>query len=466
MLGLAAATGCGPATPPSPHVVFVLIDTLRKDHVGAYGYARDTTPFIDSLATKGLLFEDVVAQAPWTGASMASLWTSRLPSEAGGVVQPDGDGIRNLGATPLLRMRSGLPTLAGQLSAGGYLTVAGIANAFAGSAVGLLRGFQSVLEKPLDARGLTDAALERVSRHLESESARPLFLYLHFRDAHEPTFPPEPYRGLFPAADGSPHATEHARWRHGDRGDLEADDVQAFRSHKIALYDGALRFVDDQLRRLAEGLAKLGRLDRTVFVIASDHGEEFWDHARVGRRLHVDPRGIAGIGHGHTLFGELLDVPLILSGAGLPARRVREQVRNLDLAPTLLGLAGLPSDTPGWRGIDLLAAIERGELEPLDAFSESIAYGPEARSLEDASHKLIQYERTRDGSTELLFERSADPDERRNLRSDRPAELAAMRQKLGAVRAEIAPMEGERVELDASTTARLRELGYLGTAAP
>ena len=465
MLGL-VASGCGPSESPRPHIVFVLIDTLRRDHVGAYGYERDTTPFIDSLAAKGLLFEDAVAQAPWTAASMASLWTSLLPSEAGGVVLPDDDGIRNLGTTPLLRMRADPPTLAGRLSAGGYLTIAGIANAYAGSAIGLLRGFASVLEKPLDARGLTDAAVEHLSRHFESEQARPVFLYLHFRDAHEPTFPPEPYRSLFAAADGEPHANEHARWRHGDRQDLEADDVRAFRSHKIALYDGALRFVDEQLRRLAEELEKLGVLDRTVFVIASDHGEEFWDHARLGGHLHVDPRGIAGIGHGHTLFGELLDVPLILSGAGLPAQRVREQVRNLDLAPTLLGLAGLPADTPGWRGIDLLAAIEAGELVPLDAFSESIAYGPEARSLEDARHKLIHYERTRDGSTELLFDRSADPDEQRDLRSDRPAELAAMREKLGAIRRGTAPMEGDHVEIDESMRARLRELGYLETEAP
>lgn len=455
-----ACTACS-SPPERPNFVLILVDTLRSDHLGAYGYERETMPFVDTLARSGLLFEDAVAQAPWTSSSMASLWTSRYPSEVGGVVLPGEDGLRNLGKTPRLSMDGGVATLPELLSDAGYRTIAAVSNGHAGASIGLLRGFDAVLEKPLAAGPLTDAALRLIDKLTASGSSPDFFLYLHYRDAHEPTYPPEPYRSLFPAADGAPHGREHRRWDHGDAEDPDAPEVRAFRSHKLALYDGALRYVDDQVRRIAARLDEKGLLERTIFVVASDHGEEFWDHARLGRSLHLDPRGIAGIGHGHTLFGELLDVPLVMSGAGLPARRVATQVRNLDLAPTLIGLAGLSAEGLGMHGVDLVAEIRSGQLAPLAALSEDIAYGAGARSVDDGRYKLVRYVATKDGRSELLFDLEADPEERRDLLAERPEIADRLRESLDGAFNSARPAGAEQVEFDEATREALRALGYV-----
>jgi arylsulfatase A-like enzyme len=453
-----ALAACAPEPTGPPHLVLALIDTLRRDHLGSYGYPRETSPFIDSLAARGLVFERVVAQAPWTGASMASLWTSRHPSEVGGIVLPDEAGLQELGRTPVARLVRGTPTLAGQLRQAGYRTRAFVANPWAGDAVGLLDGFEQVVEQPLDARGLVDAALARLRADLAEPG--PLFLYLHFRDVHEPVAPPEPYRSLFPGLDGHDREPAHARWRFGDAPDPEAPEVRLFRSHKIALYDGALRFVDDELRRLAAGLDAAGLGSHTLFAIASDHGEAFWEHARFERRVHLDPRGLAGIGHGHSLFGELLEVPLILAGPGVPARRVATPVHNLDLAPTLLGRAGA-SPLPGARGRDLVRALAEQRLTAQPAFSENIAYGPEARSLTGERYKLIRYRATREGPKEVWIDRSAAPGERPQAALDDLASAGRLRARLDALERELGPASApEPVELDPEQEAALRALGY------
>jgi arylsulfatase A-like enzyme len=454
-----ALCACAPQSREAspPHLVLALIDTLRRDHLGSYGYARDTSPFIDELASQGLVFERVVAQAPWTGASMASLWTSRHPSEVGGIVLPDPAGLQELGRTPVARLRSGAPTLAQQLRAAGYRTRAFVANPYAGDGLGLLAGFERVLEQPLHARELVDAALAQLGVDLATPG--PVFVYLHFRDIHEPVDPPEPYRSLFPGLDGHAREPAHARWRFGDAADPQAPEVRLFRSHKVALYDGALRFVDDELRRLSDALGAAGVRARSVFAIASDHGEAFWEHASFEQRVHLDPRGLGGIGHGHSLFGELLHVPLVLAGPGVPTRRVATPVRNLDLAPTLLGLAGA-RPLPDMRGQDLVRALRERRLAPQPAFSENIAYGPEARSLTAGRYKLIRYRATREGPQEVWLDLAADPDERPRARLEDADAARSLRERLDAIEAELAPLAPEPAQLDAEQEAALRALGY------
>lgn len=458
-LAALALFACSPRPAPGerPHLVLALIDTLRRDRLGCYGHDRDTSPFIDGLAADGLLFERVVAQAPWTGASMASLWSSRHPSEVGGVVLPDARGIQELGRTPIARLRRGTPTLAEQLREAGYRTRAFVANPYAGDGLGLLAGFERVLELPLDARGLVDAALARLRDDLAEPG--PLFVYLHFRDLHEPLAPPEPYRSRYPGLDGHARQPEQARWRFGDA-DPQAPEVQLFRSHKLALYDGALRFVDDELRRLADGLARAGVRGHTLFAIASDHGEAFWEHARFEQRVQRDPRGIGGIGHGQSLFGELIDVPLVLSGPGVPVARVAIPVRNLDLAPTLLALAGA-SALPDARGQDLLRALAEGTLAPRAGFSENIAYGPEAHGLTGERYKLIRYRDTREGPREVWLDRAASPDERPLERLDDADAERRLRAELDALEASGAPTAApEAARLSREQQQALEALGY------
>lgn len=445
-----------------PNFVFVLVDTLRADHVGVYGYDRDTTPFFDSLADKGLVFEQVVSQAPWTGASMASLWVSLYPSETGAGVTPDPSGIRWLGKSGSTKIRPDIIPLAENLAAFGYHTIAIISNVYAGTVFGLERGFEiHVQQGKIDAAAVTDQALEALDRHLLGNEPAPFFLYVHYLDAHQPTFPPEPYRARFPSQDGEPHREEHARWQFGDQADPQDPAFQSFRDHKIDLYDASINYIDAQVARIAQSLDARRKRNSTIFIIASDHGEEFWDHVEFERDTHLDPRGFSGIAHGQSLFGELTDVPLILQGPGIPVARIETRVRNLDVAPTILGLAGVEAPGSRRRGIDLLEIARGDEMVDLEAFSESLAYGSEAKSLEIDGYKLIRYSATRSGRNEFLFDRRNDPKEQIDILDNAQKKASSLRLALDAILADRAMVQGEETTLDPETRSHLRAIGYL-----
>jgi len=461
-MGILAActTATSPPPPAPPNFVFVLIDTLRADHVGAYGYERETTPFIDSLAETGLVFEQVVSQAPWTGASMASLWTSRYPSEVGAGVLPDESGSRVLAETGSTKLRAGVPTLAGLLSAAGYGTIGVVTNAYAGRYFGLLRGFDVQAQKNQDASRVTDVAIAKLDQHLAQEGSAPFFLYVHYLDVHEPTFPPEPHRTLFSPA-GDPPTVAHSRWQFYQGEDPNDPEFRAFRRHKIDLYDASIHYVDSQVERLARHVEAVAGRDSTVFIIASDHGEELWDHTDFERDTHLDPRGIAGVGHGQSLFGELTDVPLVWHGPGVPVGRVRALVRNLDVAPTILNLATLDAAKLDLRGIDLLE-VARGPTPPsLDGFSENIAYGVEAKSLQRNGWKLIRYDDTKTGRTKFLFDRRVDPTEHQDRAEEAPPQTRRLEAALDATLSDLDTTRGAATELDDDTRAQLKAIGYI-----
>jgi arylsulfatase A-like enzyme len=447
----------GEARDPRPSFVFVLVDTLRRDRLATYGSERAPTPFLDAQAAHGLVFERAAAQAPWTTPSMASLWTSRYPTEIGVDAPEDVRGLRDIRRAPASRLAANALTLASILARHGYRTSAVVANANAGDAFGLLEGFADRVEGArLPADRVVDLALERVDSARAAPDRTPLFLYLHFVDAHSPNRPPPPYDRLFPTRDGAPHeAVDHA-WPF-DRGSGTAGDAfEVRRSHKLALYDGSLRFVDDQLRRLAAHLADAGLADRFVWVVAADHGEEFWDHVAFEHAHLEQPAGWVGVRHGHTLFGELLDVPLLLWGPGVPQARVPQQVRNLDVAPTVLGLAGI-APPPSMRGIDLVTALRARNLRSLPAYGSSIAYGQRARSLEEGERKLVVLGT---GQPSFLFARPAGALEGADLSLREPARAAALNRELEGIEAELEHPPAQPASLDARTRRQLEELGY------
>ncbi len=454
-VALTLVLACSGEPDPRPSFVFVLVDTLRRDHVGSYGYARDTTPTLDALAREGSAF-DAVSQSSWTAPSMASLWSSRLPSGTGLHSNEDESGLRNLKQRQPTRMASAHVTLAEALGRAGYVTLAATTNVYASDKFGLLRGFDVASNKSRDAQGLVDHGLALVDRIPFWRRERPFLLYLHFIDLHAPTDPPPPYDSRFPTSDGAPHEKRHQRWSFGSASDASGPDFERFREHKLALYDGALAFVDAQLARLRAELAERG-IANPVWVIASDHGEEFWDHSDFVRQRAELPQN--SVGHGHSMFREILDVPLILSGPGVPRLPSRRSARNLDVAPSVLGLAGIDPATHGFVGVDLFAESLRG-AEPLPALSEDIHRGYEAKAYSDARHRYIRYTGL-PGQPELLFEREADPKQERDVAAAQTQTLQRLRAELDAALAGGAISGGEPVQLDAEDAERLRGLGYL-----
>jgi len=308
-----------------PNILLVSIDTLRADHVHSYGYHRETTPALDRLASEGVRFETVTSSSSWTLPAHMSLLTG-LDSLHHGVVSDF--------SNPLAR---DVPTLAEVLHQAGYATAAVVSAPYLSARWGYSRGFDQYNDYSVDSRSSQTwpVVLQQVQRILDAWSAaeptRPLFLFVHLWDAHSDFEPPPPYDALFdPDYNGDLDA---ANFLGNDTivPDMPARDLE----HLIALYDGEIRYTDDGVAALLDRFRKLGALDETIVSVTSDHGEEFFEHGRKGHRS--------------TLYDESIQVPWILSYPGrLPAgRTVSTPVRLIDVAPTLLSLAGVPASDFG-----------------------------------------------------------------------------------------------------------------------
>ncbi len=453
------AAGRWPAARRAPrNVIVVCIDTLRADHLSAYGYGRGTTPRLDALARRGMLFEHALAAAPWTVPSVGSLLTSLYPVEHGAAV--DGE-VRQLDEQTPAQLRPEVETLGDILHGAGLRTALFSGNPYLWGR--FQRGFDTAVAERQTAAELTDRAIAWLGGR-SRVSHRPFFLYLQYMDLHQPIEPPAPYADHFAVDLGGERGSAHSNWSFDRQSDLGDLDFRRFRAHKVALYDGSLLYVDAQIGRLLDAVEALGGRGDTLVVVTADHGEEFWDHAEAERQMGGDPRGVWGVGHGHTLFQELLHVPLIVAGPGWPSgRRVPCGVSLLDVAPTVLAGLRLPP-RPAMRGASLgrflgaPAADGACAEATLPLAAESPAYGPTARALVWSGWKLIE----REGAGPALYDLASDPDERHDLAGCRPRTLAALS---GLLAHELAPRRQARAEIqppDEETTRQLRSLGYLG----
>jgi arylsulfatase A-like enzyme len=435
--GLAVAAGCRGQTRTAPpqRVVLISVDTLRADHLGGYGYGRPTSPGIDALAREGVLFEDVSAPSPWTLPSHASLLTGLYPSRHGLKAHD-----RYLPST--------VPTLAALLGRAGFVT-AGVVNSYnLGPRFGLDRGFQEFLyvEEAADQVEPSTRITEQAMAWLRQHRDRRLFLFVHYYDVHSdyrsrPRYEEQfvaPYRGV---ADGT--TAQLMAYREG-RVRLEGRDA----AHLIDLYDAGLRQMDDELQRLFAFLRDEKLLDDTLLILTSDHGEEFLE------------RG--GVLHGRTQFQEVMRVPLVMRGPGLPAgRRVAAPVSLLDVMPTLLrrAEAEVPSGLDGedlavsWRGED-------GRLGERYLFGEADHNNAEPDITRAVRHRSYKLHFNRLTGQRELFDLARDPGERADRAGFEPAvtsELMARLERFMQIRGEAAPpsrLTPEEIE-------KLRSLGYL-----
>lgn len=411
LLVLAGAVLSCTITGKPPNVVVIGIDTLRADHLGCYGYSRPTSPNIDRLASEGVRFQYAISSSPWTLPSFATVFTSLYPSQHGaGSLQT--------------RLRTVFPTLAMLLLKNGYST-AGIANnATIGPEFGMDRGFEFYhLSPPVrecDAMRATEDAL----RWLDANKEKRFFLFVHYFDPHLPYKPPAPYDTLFSAGYAGPVGSEF------DTKTTGTDDPHAYdyvremsvedRNQVVSLYDGEIAYTDAAVGKLLEGLEERELRSNTLIVLLSDHGEEFLDHG--------------ALNHGHSLYDELLRVPLIYSWPGrLPAGEVvPEQVRLLDVAPTILDLLKMRPESH-FEGVSLEPLLtgkgnpvgsETSLLPPEVAYSGALMAGSsERKSVRAYPWKLIYEIATGNIS---LYNLERDPGETRNV----AAEEADVRQLL------------------------------------
>jgi arylsulfatase A-like enzyme len=309
------------------NVVLVSIDTLRARSLGAYGGERPTSPTLDGLAEAGVLFENAFSTAAFTLPGHLSMLT--------------GLWFRTHGA---LGMTTSLPperrTLAEVLRSAGYSTAAFTSGAWIVPWVGFRRGFDLYHEQPsgtIDKKPVPYEAFTRGLEWMRENAGRPCFVFLHSYLVHAPYLPPPPYGSMFDALPGAP-AEERAR----------------------LAYEQEVRYGDDQLRALLEGLAALGVAERTLVIVTSDHGEQFMEHGETE--------------HSYDLHDEVVHVPLVmrLPGAIPPGIRVAEPTSLADIVPTVVDLLGLPP-VHGVDGTSLLplATGTATQLPRAGVFSEA-----------------------------------------------------------------------------------------------
>jgi arylsulfatase A-like enzyme len=434
-----------------PNVFLITIDTLRADHVGCYGYRRNTTRHIDWLATRGVVFDVAVAQSPWTLPSMASLLTSRYPPELG-VVHKDSSLPAQARTAPWYFRRAGYRTAA--FVSGAWLMARGRRGR------GFDRDFETFeyVREGERAGGIS----ARVLHWLDRVKEQPFFVWVHYFDVHSDYDPPLP-----------PGATQD-RFE-GDRR-LGTTDYLKTVVHGLvtptkkelerieALYDTEIAYTDSEIGRVLGMLHERGMIDDTVVVVAADHGEEFMDH---GSMLHT-----------LTLYEELVRVPLVISyPAVLPSgHRVPYQVENVDVLPTLLELAGIGGET-AMRGSSLvpLADVRAGRTAPR-AFSHTdltsylsphlyMSIPLEQRfetlfSLRTPRHKIV-YSRSRDEFR--LFDLVDDPGEKSDIYDEGNAAHRHLRDDLCAWVGEmdLPQVTPATISISDEETGQLRALGYL-----
>lgn len=338
---------CNRGAAPHANIVLIIIDTARADHLGCYGYARATSPCIDSLAVSGTRWVRAQAQSPWTLPAIASVMTgmSDRAHRAG-----MWDGVF-YGIDPML------PYLPHILNRAGFETAAFFNVVFLDASFGFNRGFghfdcEGSVEATMirDAAATTDSVLSWLDSQREGDG--PFFAAVHFYDPHLTYDPPPEYASMF--ADPAYGGTFGPAW--GTKTDVAMvnEGGVAFTSedlsHLTDLYDGEIAYVDSQIGRLLAGLRARGLSGSTLVVVIADHGEEFLEHG--------------GLGHGHTLYQELLSIPLIMSGPGVPEGLVDSSlVGQIDIAPTMLAYADIEIPVE-MEGVDILSSFPGDRVLP------------------------------------------------------------------------------------------------------
>jgi arylsulfatase len=436
---LAFAAGCGSRNRRPLNVLLITLDAQRPDHLGCYGYQRKTSPNIDALAARGVLFRQANANAPWTLPSFASILTSQFPMEHG-TTNPR----RALPGSDWL-----LPKI---MQRHGYFTAAAIASGFVAPHYNIAQGFNRFMGDRFKDQAtanfrcmdsppwVTEFGLKFLKVHRE----QPFFLWLHYLKPHDP-YLWQPKHHFLDAPPTDLPAYLSLPWLMSHQDELTPKQLQEV----VALYDGQTAYADSYIGQILAQIDRLGLRERTVVVLSSDHGEEFLQHG--------------SFGHHPQIYQDELHVPLIIAGPApvRGGRSVDQPVQLVDLMPTLLDLCGIRERVPGARGQSLLPLLtgRAGYHEQDIVASVSDPDQPQdvevMRSIRRGNWKLLL--KVRESKTEL-YDLAADPGEKHNLAGRGLAIERQLREALSRYR-RAKPRPG--VKLDKKTEDQLRGLGYL-----
>ena len=431
---------------PPRGIILISLDTLRADHLGIYGYHRNTTPYIDAFARENIIFENAVVQSACTLPSHMSIMTSLYPSSHG--VQSETQ-----------RLSEEHVTLAELVRKGGYKTAAFADGAFMRGVYGFNKGFDLY---DGDKREGIACILPKAKKWLEENKSNPFFLFVHCYDIHDPYTPPPPYDSIFhdftytgnfiPTTQNM----QAAAWR---RKEVHDEDLR----HIKALYDGGIRYTDEKIGAFLSFLHDAGLKDNTLIIITSDHGEEFQEH---GSFLHWK-----------LYFRPNLHVPLIMHIPGFPKKEIRinELVQSIDIFPTILDSADLPPYKKA-QGKSLVPLIKRKSsiirhalwrlFHPLNG-NEKTAFAEhkESKGKKRHDYSIItgHYQMIYSVSPKAthLFNIKDDHLAQNDIAKERQAVLDGMMSQFNAMYGVLPRHRAPTFILDEQTSEQLQALGYI-----
>lgn len=385
-----------------PNILIITIDALRPDHLGCYGYRRDTSPNIDTLSKEGILFRQAIAQASWTVPSVVSLLTSAYPFS---------HGVKKLGdyfpsqfiSLPRILKTKGYVT--GCItSLGAFDAIINMDNEF-----DLFHSVDTYHLLP-SPHNLADNELlkifeitGKVTNLIEKNRHKKFFFWVHFVDTHFPPLnPPQPYHDLF-VNDRYAELKEYVHINKQLSGVnglppmlVRQNNGIADLNYYIAVYDGAIRYVDEQIGTILKYLKKVNLDKNTLVIVSADHGEGLGEHG-----LYFN--------HSHYLYDELIKVPLIIKYEGLIPKNeiIGNQVQHIDIAPTILDILAIKKPST-MEGKSLLPLIYKQEEPDKFAFSNFA----ELFSIRTPEWKLIYNEEKKESE---LYNSQKDPGELNNV---------------------------------------------------
>lgn len=438
-----------PITPP---VVMIMIDTLRADYLGAYGFQGDISPNIDGLARQGVVFERCFSQSPWTKPSVATLLTGLYPSVHKVYTEEGKFHGRAIEGRATDALSKDATTLAEVLASRGYTNAAFVANPWIRAAHGFDQGFSRFDTEGADNDQLATVLVDRAKRWLdERQPGEPFFLYVHLMDVHAPYDAPQedfeavrrsPSLGSSQPLQGEllariPPYMKLPAWTKTEEG----KDVLGWRGH----YAAGVRFTDRAIGDLLAHLRLLGVFDSSLVIVTSDHGEELNDHGRWD--------------HGYRVYDHQIHVPLVVrypQGAAA-GTRVKSVSRLVDVMPTVLATVGAPIPSL-LQGSDLTPLL-RGEDEQRISVTEAVKWAPDLRAVRSTTHKLVYTP-----LASQLFDFTKDPRELSDVSAEQSATAARLKQQLDAYATTNRAHPGltaTQAEVPEDVQERLRSLGYM-----
>lgn len=482
----AALTACSEQPQPvraagspanAPNVLLISVDTLRADRLNCYGYEDHAlSPHIDALARDGILFENHISASPWTTPSHMSLLTSLYPTSHG-VIQSFGETMKGLRAGTFNALPEERLTLADALQTAGWATAAFTGGITLDPKIGFEQGFSTYTTSMYK---LNDSNVKDMTDWLAAHRSGPWFVFWHTFEVHGPylhtDFLPEKY--VAARAEYDEMATRLADGESLGKHSNNNRAVQRFLKDRgifkpevcEALYLGGILSLDRWIGRVVETLRSLGLYERTMIVFTSDHGDEFAEH---NPSMFYDR-------HGHSVFEELVHIPLIvkLPGQRAAGTRVEGVTRAIDVMPTILEQASVDPASNEMQGDSLREMWEDpASAEPRIAFAEGAAFAEEIKGVRTGRHKYViriaPDDVQRNGRSfipervkgRMLFDLTTDPGEKRDLLAGgaQAAAKGTAAELDGLLRHFVSTQRGQagEVELDPETIERLRALGYV-----